>query len=223
MSDKNSKLITLEDPRSPVAEAYRTLRTNIEFSSFEQTLHTLLITSPSPDEGKSTTLANLAVVMAQAEKKTLLVDADLRRPSLHTLFGVNNDKGLTSMFVDADALRHPPLQETGVPNLLLLSSGPLPPNPAELLLSRRMQDVIAALKQQADIILFDAPPVIAVTDATILGTRVDGVLLVLQAGQTKREHARRAKELLDKVKVRVIGVVLSNVSPDSAMGGYYSS
>lgn len=223
MSDKDSKLITVEDPRSPVAEAYRTLRTNIEFSSFEQSLHTLLITSPSPHEGKSTTLANLAVVMAQAEKRTLLVDADLRRPCLHMLFGVNNDKGLTSMFVDADALQHPPLQQTRVSNLMLLPSGPLPPNPAELLSSHRMQDVIVSLKQQADIILFDAPPVIAVTDATVLGTRVDGVLLVIEAGQTKREHAQRAKELLDKVKVRVIGAVLSNVNQDSAMGGYYSS
>jgi non-specific protein-tyrosine kinase len=223
MSDKNSKLITLEDPRSPVAEAYRTLRTNIEFSSFEQSLQTLLITSPSPNEGKSTTLANLAIVMAQAEKKTLLVDADLRRPSLHTIFNVGNDRGLTSMFVEPDAMQRPPLQETGVPNLMLLPSGPLPPNPAELMISRRMQDILNALKQQADIVLFDAPPVIAVTDAVVLGARVDGVLLVIEAGHTKREHARRAKELLDKVKVRVIGAVLSNVSQDSAMGGYYSS
>ncbi|HJW82791.1 MAG TPA: CpsD/CapB family tyrosine-protein kinase [Anaerolineae bacterium] len=222
MTDKNSPLVTLSDPRSPVAEAYRTLRTNIEFSSLDRSLHTLLVTSPSPNEGKSTTLANLAVTMAQAEKKTILVDADLRRPSLHTLFGVGNEAGLTTMFVDSKSMQAPPLQDVGVPNLLLLPSGPLPPNPAELLGSKRMDSVLAALKERADIVLFDAPPVIAVTDAVVLGTRLDGVLLVIGAGQTKREHARRARELLEKVKVRVIGVALNNVSLDSALGGYYS-
>jgi non-specific protein-tyrosine kinase len=181
-----------------------------------------LVTSPAPSEGKSTTLANLAVTMAQGEKKTILVDADLRRPGLHTIFHVSNEAGLTTMFVDNKAMQEPPLQEVGVPNLWLLPSGPLPPNPAELLGSKRMDDALAALKARADIVLFDAPPVIAVTDAVVLGTRVDGVLLVIGAGQTKREHARRAKELLEKVKVRVIGVALNNVSLDSALGGYYS-
>lgn len=223
MTDNNSRLITLSAPRSPVAEAFRTLRTNIDFSSLDKSLRTLLMTSPSPHEGKSTTLANLAIVMAQAEKRTVLVDADLRRPSLHTLFDVGNDKGLTTMFVDAEALQKPPLQEVGVPNLLLLPSGPLPPNPAELLGSKRMEEVLSILSQQADIVLFDAPPVIVVTDAVVLGRRVDGVLLVIEAGQTRRDHAQRAKELLDKVNVRVIGAVLNNVSQDSAMGDYYSS
>ncbi len=222
MTDKNSLLVTLSDPRSPVAEAYRTLRTNIYFSSFDRSIHTLLVTSPAPNEGKSTTLANLAVTMAQGEKKTILVDADLRRPSLHTIFNVSDETGLTTMFVDGKAMHEPPLKEVGVPNLLLLPSGPLPPNPAELLGSQRMEDALAALKARADIVLFDAPPVIAVTDAVVLGTRVDGVLLVIGAGQTKREHAKRAKDLLEKVKVRVIGVALTNVGLDSALGGYYS-
>ena len=223
MTDKNSLLVTLSDPRSPVAEAYRTLRTNIYFSGLDRSIHTLLVTSPAPTEGKSTTLANLAVTMAQGEKKTILVDADLRRPSLHTIFGVSNESGLTTMFVDGKAMQEPPLKDVGVPNLLLLPSGPLPPNPAELLGSKRMEDALAALKARAEIVLFDAPPVIAVTDAVVLGTRVDGVLLVIGAGQTKRDHARRAKELLDQVKVRVIGVALNNVSLDSALGGYYST
>jgi non-specific protein-tyrosine kinase len=222
MTGKNPSLVTLTDPRSPVAEAYRTLRTNIYFSSLDQSIHTLLVTSPAPNEGKSTTLANLAVTMAQAESRTILVDADLRRPSLHALFGVSNEIGLTTMFVDARTMQEPPLQEVGVPNLMLLPSGPLPPNPAELLGSKRMEDALAALKARADIVLFDAPPVIAVTDAVVLGTRVDGVLLVVGAGQTKRDHAKRAKELLDKVKVRVIGVALNNVGMDAALGGYYS-
>ncbi|HLF27097.1 MAG TPA: CpsD/CapB family tyrosine-protein kinase [Anaerolineae bacterium] len=221
MSDKNALLVTLSDPRSPMAEAYRTLRTNIYFSSLDRSIHTLLVTSPAPGEGKSTTLANLAVALAQGEKKTILVDADLRRPSLHTIFNVSNDAGLTTMFVDGAAMQEPPLKEVGVPNLLLLPSGPLPPNPAELLGSTRMDAALEALKARADIVLFDAPPVIAVTDAVVLGTRVDGVLLVIGAGQTKRDHAKRAKEMLEKVKVRVIGVALNNVSLDSALGGYY--
>jgi len=217
MTDKTSPLVALSDPRSPIAEAYRTLRTNIDFAGLDRSIHTLLVTSPAPNEGKSTTLANLAVTMAQSEKKTVLVDADLRRPTLHTLFGIGNESGLTTMLLDAKAMHDPPLEDVGVPNLWLLPSGP-----PELLGSKRMDDALAALKARADIVLFDAPPVIAVTDAVVLGTRVDGVLLVIGAGQTKRDHAKRAKELLEKVKVRVIGVVLTNVGLDSALGGYYT-
>jgi non-specific protein-tyrosine kinase len=220
MSQTPSALITLSDPRSPAAEAYRTLRTNIDFSSLDRPIHTLLVTSVAPNENKSITVANLAVSMAQGDKKTILVDADVRRPALHTLFGLSNDKGLTSLFIDAKGPIEPALQAVNVPNLKVLTSGPLPPNPAELLGSRRMLDVIEALKAQADIVLFDAPPVIAVTDASVLGTRVDGVLLVVQAGQTRREQAKRAKQQLEKLHIRVIGAVLSGASLDSGMGGY---
>ncbi|HHS97574.1 MAG TPA: polysaccharide biosynthesis tyrosine autokinase [Chloroflexi bacterium] len=214
-------LITLTDPRSPAAEAYRTLRTNLTFAGLDKPIETLVVTSAAPGEGKSTTLANLAVTMAQGERRTILVDADLRRPSLHEIFEVPNSQGLTTMFVDQDALKEPPLAETGVENLLLLPSGPLPPNPADLLGSRRMEQVIAALRERADLVLFDAPPVIAVTDAAVLGTKVDGVLLVVRAGHTRREHAQRAKELLERVHVRVIGAVLTNAPVDVTLGGYY--
>lgn len=213
-------LITLTDPRSPAAEAYRTLRTNIDFSGLDRSIHALLVTSVAPVEGKSLTLANLAVAMAQGDKRTILVDADLRRPTLHTLFGLNNDKGLTSLFIDAKGPIEPALKDVKVPNLQVLTSGPLPPNPAELLGSQRMLDVIAALKQRADIILFDAPPVIAVTDAAVLGKRVDGVVLVVDAGQTRREHARRAKEQLEKLNIRIVGAVLNGASVDNSLGGY---
>ena len=209
MSQTPSSLITLSDPRSPAAEAYRTLRTNIYFSSLDRSIHTLLVTSVAPHEDKSITVANLAVSLAQGDKKTILVDADVRRPTLHTLFGLNNDKGLTSLFIDAKGPIEPALQDVNVPNLQVLTSGPLPPNPAELLGSQRMLDVIEALKARADIVLFDAPPVIAVTDASVLGTRVDGVLLVVQAGQTRREQAKRAKQQLEKLNIRVVGAVLS--------------
>ena len=214
-------LITLTDPRSPTAEAYRTLRTNLYFSSLDRALETLVVTSAAPGDGKSTTLANLAVTMAQGEKRTILVDADLRRPAQHRLFGLGNTRGLTTMAVDESAMAEPPLLPTGVENLWLLPSGPLPPNPAEILGSRRMEEIIAALKARADIVLFDAPPVIAVTDAAVLGTKVDGVLLVVRAGKTRREHAAQAKELLEKAQVRIVGAVLSDAPLDRAMGGYY--
>jgi capsular exopolysaccharide synthesis family protein len=220
---KQPDLITLTDPRSPAAEAYRTLRTNLYFSSLDRALETLLVTSAAPGEGKSTILSNLAVTMAQGEKRTILVDADLRRPSLHDLFNVGNSQGLTTMVVDDSALAEPPLVATGVENLLLLPSGPQPPNPAEILGSRRMEEIIATLKARADIVLFDAPPAVAVTDAAVLGTKVDGVLLVFSAGKTRREHAERAKEVLERVQVRLIGAVLNNAPPDQSMGAYYAA
>jgi capsular exopolysaccharide synthesis family protein len=213
-----SPLIALRDPRAPASEAYRTLRTNIQFSSLDRPLHTLLVTSTAPDEGKSTTLANLAVTMAQAEQRVILVDCDLRRPTLHTLFGLSNDVGLTSMILSQEEA--PPLQETGVPGLSLLASGPLPPRPADILGSRRMEAVIARLRAEADIVLFDTPPVVAVTDAAVLATKVDGVLLVFQAGKTSRDRARRARQMLEKVKANIIGVVLNNAAVEQGYGYY---
>jgi len=215
-------LITLTNPRSPAAEAYRALRTNLTFAALDKPIETMVVTSSAPGEGKSTTLANLAVTMAQGERRTILADADLRRPSLHEIFGVANSRGLTTMFVEPETLKAPPLVETGVEGLLLLPSGPLPPNPADLLGSHRMEEVIATLHKQADILLFDAPPVVAVTDAAVLGTKVDGVLLVVSAGRTRRDHAQRARELLERVHVRVVGAVLTNAFLDASLGGYYT-
>lgn len=223
MSQTPTSLITLSDPRSRAAEAYRTLRTNIYFSGLERSIHTLLVASVAPIENKSITPANLAVSMAQGDKKTILVDADLRRPALHTIFGLKNDTGLTSLFMDSKSAIELALHNTNVPNLQVLTSGPLPPNPSELLGTQRMLDVIEALKAHADIVLFDAPPVITVTDASVLGTRVDGVLLVVDSGHTRREHAKRAKQQLEKLNIRVIGAVLSGASMDNTIGGYYSS
>ncbi len=212
------KLITLSDPRSPGAEAFRTLRTNLIFSSLDHPLTTLLVTSPAPEEGKSTTLANLAVTMAQGGRKTILVDCDLRRPRQHEIFGVPAAPGLTSMILDAQD--DPALAATEVENLWLLPAGPLPPNPADLLSSRRMESLISTLKSQADIVLFDAPPILAVTDAALLASKLDGVLLVVSAGQTKREHAQRAKELLEKIHVRLVGAVLTNAQVDTSVSAY---
>ena len=212
-------LITITDPRSPASEAYRTLRTNLSFYSLDDPLRTLVVTSPAPDEGKSTTIANLAVTIAQGGRRTILVDCDLRRPSLHELFSRQNDTGLTTMVLDEHAdLR---LHDTGIDNLQLLPAGPKPPNPADLLGSRHLDRVLAQLKEQADMVLIDAPPVVGVTDAAVLGAKADGVLLVVNAGKTRRDHAERAKELLEKARVRIVGVALTNAPKESALAGYY--
>ena len=213
-------LITLTDPRSPAAEAFRTLRTNLIFSSLDRPLTTLLVTSAAPDEGKSVTLANLAVTMAQGGRKTILVDCDLRHPRQHEIFGAPDRPGLTSMILDPSGVDEPPLAATSVEGLSLLPAGPLPPNPADLLSSRRMESLISSLKSRADIVLFDAPPIVAVTDAALLASKLDGVLLVVSAGQTKREHAQRAKELLERINVRLVGAVLTNAVVDTSLSPY---
>ena len=214
-------VVTISNPRSPISEAYRTLRTNLQFVSLDRPLQALLVTSPGPEEGKSTVLANLAVAIAQAEKKVIVADCDLRRPNLHKLFGLGHRKGLTTMMVDDEAMSSPPLQETGVPGLRLLASGPLPPSPSDLLGSQRMDHVLATLMEHADVVLLDAPPVLAVSDAVILATKVDGVLLVVSAGQTRRESVQVAKGKLEKVNANLVGAVLTNVPLDASLQRYY--
>lgn len=207
--EMSAALVVLREPGSPAAEAYRTLRTNIQFSSLDNPIRTLLATSTDADEDKSTTLANLAVTIAQAEQRVILVDCDLRRPHLHTLFCIPNTHGLTSVLIEAEEAPLP-LVNTTVPGLSILTSGPLPPRPADLLGSRRMEALIERLRSEADMVLFDTPPVTAVTDAAVLARQLDGVLLVFKAGQTRRDRAREACRLLDKVKANIIGVVLNN-------------
>ena len=221
MSDKLNELITLAESRSPISEAYRTLRTNLDFAGLDRALKTLVVTSSGVSEGKSTTLANLAVVSAQAGRRVILVDADLRRPSLHKVFGLDNETGLTTMMMDDAALASPPLRKTDVEGLSVLTSGPLPPNPAEVMGSRRMDEIIAALTERADQVLFDTPPVVAVTDAAVLATKVDGVILVVSAGHTRRDHARTAVQRLQQINARLIGAVLTNVQVDTGLKGYY--
>ena len=212
-------LITLNDARSSQAEAYRSLRTNLEFSSLDHPIHTLLVTSAAPDEGKSTTLANLGVISAQAGKRVVLLDCDLRRPRLHEFFELSNNVGVTTALLNAEATL--PLQATSVPNLRVMTSGPLPPNPADLLASARMKALLEQVAADADLVLLDAPPVITVTDAALLAAKVDGVLLVVSAGHTKRDHAQRAKDLLAKVNARLVGAVLTNAAVDASAYGVY--
>ncbi|HEX5415380.1 MAG TPA: CpsD/CapB family tyrosine-protein kinase [Chloroflexota bacterium] len=213
-------LITVAEPRSPVSEAYRQLRTNIQFYALDRTLQTILVTSAGAEEGKSTTLANLAVTFAEAGRSVLMVDCDLRRPSLHKLFGVANDQGLTTV-IREEKTPGDAIVPTEVNGLGLLTSGPLPPNPSELLGSKRMDRLIETLRGYAEIVLCDAPPTVAVTDAVVLGPKMDGVLLVVSAGHTKRDHALRAKRLLEKVNAKVLGVVLNNTKLDGNLYNYY--
>ncbi|MEX1020180.1 MAG: CpsD/CapB family tyrosine-protein kinase [Litorilinea sp.] len=210
-------LITLSDPRSLTAEAYQSLRTNLEFSSLEQPLHTILVTSVDDGGNKGVALANLAVVMAQAGDRITVVDGDLRRPQQHEIFGLHNQQGLTSWLEGEGA---PPLQRTSVEGLQVLTSGPTVANPVATLSQKRLTDALAQLQEQADYVLIDAPPVLAVTDAALWASKVDGVVLLVNAGHTKREHAQRAKAVLEKVRARIIGAVLLNAEEDVTMAGY---
>jgi non-specific protein-tyrosine kinase len=216
----NVNLITLTDPRTAAAEAFRSLRTNLMFSSVENPLHTLLVTSTAQSDDKSATLANLAVTFAQSGNKTILVDSDLRKPAQHEIWGIPNDRGLTTMMIEDGAMSSPPLVNTEVDGLQVLPSGPLPPNPADILSSQRMSALIGVLKARANYVLFDAPPVLAATDAALLGAKLDGILLVIKAGHTRREHTVRAREALDRVHVRILGAVLSN-APKESVGSEY--
>jgi capsular exopolysaccharide synthesis family protein len=218
LSSKSYHLVTLTDPRSPAAEAFRTLRTNLMFSSLERPLTTLLVTSAAPEEGKSTTLANLAVTMAQGGRRTIVVDCDLRHPHQHEIFGVPGEPGLSNMMLNNQD--RPPLVATSIEGLSLLPAGTPPENPADLLGSRQMDTIIANLKTRADIVLFDAPPVIAVTDAALLASKLDGALLVVSAGQTRRDHALQAKALLERIHVHIVGTVLTNASVDRRLKSY---
>ncbi len=215
-----SSLITLSDPRSPAAEAFQSLRTNIEFSSLETTLRSLLVTGADAETDKSSALANLAVVMAQAGDRVVVVDGDLRRPGQHEIFGVANSVGLTDWLKTGGT---PALAETAIPNLRLLPSGVLPPNPVALLSGNRLADLLAQLCADADYVLVDAPPVLAVTDAALWAGKVDGVLLAVRAGRTMREHAQRAKDVLEKVHARIVGAILLDAEEETGAVGRYGA
>ena len=218
MADK--KLITLAEPRSAAAEAYRALRTNLMFSSIEKPITTLLVSSPAEGDGKSVLIANLAVTFAQVAVYQNRFMTTLRKPSQHDIWGIGNERGLTTMMLEDGALANPPLVSVGVDNLQVLPSGPLPQVPADLLASQRMNEIIGVLKARASFVLFDSPPVLALTDATLLGSKLDGVLLVVRAGHTRREHTARAKQALERVHARIVGAVLSN-APKESTGKYY--
>lgn len=202
--------ITLEKTTSPISESYRSLRTNVEFASLNLVTRKVLITSSGLHEGTSTTVANLAVSIAQAGKSVLVLDANLRHPSQHTLFGLENGQGLANTLVEAQD-NQPHIQKTAVPGVSVLTAGPSPANPAELIASERMQQLLQEVSGQYDHILLDTPPIGTVTEAAILAQQVDGVILVLASGEVNKESAQRALELLEHVHAKILGSVLNKV------------
>ncbi|MGH2518404.1 MAG: CpsD/CapB family tyrosine-protein kinase [Chloroflexota bacterium] len=218
--DTESPLIGNSDLQSPLAEAFRTLHTNIQFKSLDSPVRSMVITSSALAEGKSTVVANLAISLAQTGASVIAVDCDLRKPSLHALFGLANERGVTSLLLTQESARQF-LQRNEATGVDVLTSGPLPPNPAEILGSKRMAQVVRELRDAADYVLFDTPPVLAVTDAAVLATRVDGAILVLSAGKARREAAKRAKRTLEELPTRFLGVVINNVKASGGNRPYY--
>lgn len=206
------------DPKSPASEAYRALRTNIQFAGLDQPCRIILVTSATAGEGKTTSVANFGVVAAQGGARVCLVDSDLRRPTLHQFFDLDNSRGLTTALVE-DLPLEKLAQRTRVPDLFVVPSGALPPNPAELVGSRRMREHLQAAASAFDLVVCDSPPVVAVSDGLALAAQCDGVILTVRVGAVSHEVIRRAVAQLEAVKGRILGVVLNGV--DLRRDGYY--
>ena len=220
LTNERVGLVTMANPRSNSSEAYRKLRTNIQFSSIDSQIQTIMIASASSGEGKTTTIGNLAVTYAQEGKKVLVMDTDLRKPAVHLMFNIPNHVGLTSVLSSQYQVTEV-LRETGVEGLHVLSSGPIPPNPSEMIGSRKMTALLEGLKEEYDVILFDTPPVLTVTDALIISSLCDGVILVVNAGKVKKDLVKKAKAHLEHVNARILGAVLNNVQiPKSRNNSY---
>jgi capsular exopolysaccharide synthesis family protein len=216
---RSDNLIINEGIKSPIGEAYRTIRTNIQFSMPKGELRTILITSSGPEEGKSTTTSNLAITMAEAGNKVLLIDADLRKSAIHKIFGIPNLNGLTNVLAE-DVDYKELIRPTEVTGLDILTGGPKPPNPSELLGSQRMKELLESLKDYYDTIMLDTPPVLPVTDAAILASIVDGVVLITAYGHATFDGVARTKAQLESVGAKILGVILNQV-PSSKRGGHY--
>jgi capsular exopolysaccharide synthesis family protein len=208
------------NPKSPITEQYRTIRTNLQFAAIDDDLRSMIVTSSGPGEGKSVTTANLAVVYAQQGKKVLLVDADLRKPTVHYTFRLDNLRGLSNILVGEKTLEET-ANETDVDNLDVISCGPIPPNPSELLASQKMKQFLSEALLTYDIVIFDTPPVLAVTDAQIMANIVDGSLLVIRSKMTEYEAAMKAKEALEPAQAKLLGTVLNDREKKQANYYYY--
>ncbi|WP_088052505.1 CpsD/CapB family tyrosine-protein kinase [Virgibacillus dakarensis] len=219
-NSKTRHLIAQLSPRSPISEQYRTIRTNLQFSSVDDELKSMLVTSAGPGEGKSMTTANLAVVYAQQGKKVLLIDADLRKPTMHYTFRVDNLKGLSNILV-GETLLEAAISPTDVENLDVISCGPIPPNPSELLASKRMQQLLYSANELYDLVIFDTPPILAVADAKILANICDGAILVVRSKHTEYEAAAKAVELLEPSHAKMLGTILNDRSKKEANYYYY--
>lgn len=215
--DLSDRLVTVLDPASVASEAYRTLRTSLLYALVDAPPKVVVVTSPGSAEGKSTTCANLAVVLAQAGKSTLVIDCDLRKPSMHKIFGLRNFVGVVDALakeLDLRGLWHEPL-----PNLKVVTTGPIPPNPAELVGSRRFAQILVRMREEFDYVIIDSPPVGLVSDPMVLATQGDGVLLVLDAQHTRKGTLRQAVRSLESVGAKILGTVMNNAQAEK--GGYY--
>lgn len=220
---KAVSLITLADKSSPISEQYRTIRTNIQYAMVDRDIKTLVVTSSGPSEGKSTTSANLSVVFANSGKRVLLVDADMRKPTVAKTFAMNNFQGLSTLLGSREVSISNVVQPTDISNLSIMTSGPKPPNPSELLASNRMLELIEEIKSQYDLIIFDMPPVVVVTDAQIIASKTDGTILVVRENVTKRASLLKAKHLLEIVDTSILGVVYNGAKNVSDQSYYYGS
>lgn len=222
--DKNARPITVLQPRSPISEAYRSLRTNIQYASVDNPLKTLLITSPSPQDGKSNIAIDLAVVLAQSGQRVILLDGDMRRPVIHKRLKLSNRRGLSSYFVPSSKELLSIMRTVeNVENLVVITSGSLPPNPSELFMSDRMGQILDKLKKAGDVVIIDSPPLMAVTDAAVLAPRVDGVLIVIKPEATKLSACREAVNQLHQVGGNLIGVVMNDITQKGGRSYYYKN
>lgn len=220
--DNGAKLITATNPKNPVSEQFRTIRTNIHFMSVDKPLRRIAFTSSSISEGKSTVTANMAITWAQDGKKVLLIDADLRRSTLHRTFELPNNRGLTTILtsglskIDLNEV----IPNSGIKNLDVLTAGPIPPNPSELLNSKRMLNFLKAVEPMYDLVVIDVPPLLEVTDTQVLSDKLDGIVLVVRAGVTQKAGVARAVEMLKISKARLLGYVLNDADSEDAAYGY---
>jgi capsular exopolysaccharide synthesis family protein len=219
-STNKRNLITDVNPRSPISEAYRILRTNVDFSMIDNELRSLMVTSAGPGEGKTTTVANLAITYAQTGKKVVVIDADMRKPTMHHCFSISNRVGLSNILTGQVKLEEG-LKESHINGLFVIPSGTIPPNPSEILGSKRMEALLDELKEKYDLIIFDTPPALVVADAQITASLCDGVILVIDSGKVKREHALKMKANFDLLNAKVLGVVLNNKDRHDAESYYY--
>lgn len=217
---KKRSSISMLKSKSPVVEQYRTIRTNLQFSAVEKDIRSMIFTSANPGEGKSTTSINVAAVFAQQGKRILIIDADLRKPSVHTNFNMENFLGLTNIITKQNQLQEA-IQSSIYPNLDVLTSGPIPPNPSELLGSNGMENLLEEAKMNYDLVILDTPPVNAVTDAQILANMTDGVVLVVSSGSTEIQQAKKAKELLQKADAKLLGAILNKKKQKYSDEYYY--
>lgn len=221
VSQTSPGLVTLNKPMSHISEQFRTIRTNIQFSMIDDNLKSIVVTSANAGAGKSTLAANLASTFASEDKRVLLVDADLRKPTVHKIFSIRNNEGLTTMLTDREVELRDLVLRTRSEGLYVLPSGAIPPNPAELLGSNRMKEVEKEMMAAFDLVIFDMPPILVVTDAQVMAARADGVVFVIPKGQEHKDSILKSKDLLEKVKANILGAVLNKVDAKDNYSYYY--